>query len=112
MFIEFETGSGRTLLNVRHIVQVKRFQDLSDAITGEKVSNFPVCRKAKSSPRLRLLDGLSAAGILKFGGRPVWRLPFDAVERETLFKLKLEALRPPRQMPKKSQSPSFHVVDG
>ena len=76
MFIEFETGSGRTLLNVRHIVQVKRFQDLSDAITGEKVSNFPVCRKAKSSPRFRSLDGLSAAGILKFAaprltaGRP------------------------------------------
>ena len=39
MFIEFETGSGRTLLNVRHIVQVKRFQDLSDAITEIILAN-------------------------------------------------------------------------
>ena len=70
MFIEFETGSGRTLLNVRHIVQVKRFQDLSDAITGEKVSNFPVCRKAKSSPRLRIARWSKRRWHLE-----VWRPP-------------------------------------
>ena len=48
MFIEFETGSGRTLLNVRHIVQVKRFQDLSDAITEIILANGGVVTVAGS----------------------------------------------------------------
>jgi hypothetical protein len=48
MFIEFETGSGRTLLNVRHIVQVKRFQDLSDAITDIILANGGVVTVAGS----------------------------------------------------------------
>ena len=48
MFIEFETGSGRTLLNVRHIVQVKRFQDLSDATTEIILANGGVVTVAGS----------------------------------------------------------------
>ena len=64
MFIEFETGSGRTLLNVRHIVQVKRFQDLSDAITEIILANGGVVTVAGSYPhargRLRLEDSLSS----------------------------------------------------
>ena len=48
MFIEFKRGLGRTLLNVRHIVQVKRFQDLSDAITEIILANGGVVTVAGS----------------------------------------------------------------
>jgi len=40
MFIEFNMGSGRTLLNARHIVQVKRkLQDLGDTNTEITLAN-------------------------------------------------------------------------
>jgi hypothetical protein len=54
MFIEFETGSGRTLLNVRHIVQVKRFQDLSELLPK---SSLPTAGSLPSRARTRTSIG-------------------------------------------------------
>ena len=68
MFIEFETGSGRTLLNVRHIVQVKRFQDLSDAITEIILANGGVVTVAwlrtENGNGVRRVNSLSTAVVL------------------------------------------------
>jgi hypothetical protein len=73
MFIEFETLSGHTTLNVRHIVQIKK-SDIGDhalliLVNGEKVEVNPpyqdVCEQLARAIEIRQQQRLSTQEVKK-----------------------------------------------